>query len=79
MIDLMENKILGPAIRQGLEQGRREGRTEGMATVLRKRLAKRFGLIPSWAESKIATASPELLELWSLRLDENPSLENLFA
>jgi len=34
MIDLLENKVLGPAIRkglaQGLEQGRQEGRQEGL-------------------------------------------------
>jgi hypothetical protein len=26
MIDIMENKVLGPAIRKGLEQGREQGR-----------------------------------------------------
>ena len=29
MIDVMENKVLGPAIRQGLEQGLEQGRLEG--------------------------------------------------
>ena len=29
LIDLIQNKILGPAIRQGLEQGRQLGRTDG--------------------------------------------------
>jgi len=83
MIDLLENKVLGPAIRQGLQQGlatgRKEGRTEALASLLRKRLEKRFGPIPSWAETKLASATPETLEAWSLQLDDNPTLENLLA
>ncbi len=30
MIDIMENKVLGPAIRQGIEQGIEQGRREGI-------------------------------------------------
>lgn len=83
MIDLLENKVLGPAIRQGLEQGRTAGRTEGrveaLATVLRKRLLKRFGSLPAWAEAKLAAAAPDTLEAWSLQLDDNPTLEDLLG
>lgn len=83
MIDLLENKVLGPAIRQGLAQGRTEGRTEGrveaLSTVLRKRLVKRFGPLPAWAEAKLSAATPDTLEAWSIQLDDNPTLENLLA
>ena len=75
MIDLLENKVLGPAIRQGLEQGR----AEALVSLLRKRLEKRFGPLPAWAQAKLAAASPETLEAWSLQLDDNPTLENLLA
>ena len=30
MIDIMENKVLGPAIQQGIEQGIEQGRREGI-------------------------------------------------
>lgn len=87
MIDLLENKVLGPAIRQGLAQGlvqgrtegRTQGRTEALTSLLRKRLEKRFGPLPTWAQAKLAAATPETLEAWSLQLDDNPTLENLLA
>jgi hypothetical protein len=50
-----------------------------VASLLRKRLARRFGVLPRWVEVNITHASPELLEEWSLRLDENPTLLELFA
>ncbi len=79
MIDLLENKVLGPAIRQGLEKGRSEGRAEALVSLLKKRLEKRFGILPVWAHAKLAAATPDTLEAWSLKLDDNPTLENLFA
>ena len=89
MIDLLENKVLGPAIRQGLEQGRVEGRMEGrvegrvegrmegMAHLLESLLEKRFGPLPAWAKSRIQSASVQTIEAWSLRLDEVASLDQL--
>ena len=79
MIDLLENKVLGPAIRQGLEQGRVEGRMEGMAHLLESLLRKRFGPLPSWAKSRIQSASVQTIEAWSLRLDEVASLDQLLS
>ena len=86
MIDIMDNKIIGPAIRQGLEQGRQEGRQEGlqegrqgMARMFQNLLEKRFGSLPSWAKAKLASASAETLEAWSLRLDESSRLEQLLS
>ncbi len=79
MIDLLENKVLGPAIRQGLEQGHAQGRAEALTSLLQKRLIKRFGHLPAWAQAKLAAATPDTLETWSLQLDDNPTLENLLA
>jgi hypothetical protein len=74
MIDLMENKILGPAIRQGLEKGRQEGRE-----LLQGILEDRFGQLPNWAEAKLAAATPETLKAWSHRILRAASLEDLLA
>jgi predicted transposase YdaD len=95
MIDLLENKVLGPAIRQGLEQGRVEdrmegrvegrmegrveGRMEGMAHLLESLLEKRFGPLPLWAKSRIQSASARSIETWGLRLDEVASLDQLLS
>ncbi len=83
MIDLMENKVLGPAIRQGLEMGRVEGwvesRVEGMREILSEQLADRFGKVPAWAEAKLAAASDEALKAWSLRVHRAESLDDLLA
>lgn len=58
----MENKVLGPAIHQGLELCRVEGRVEGRRQMLSEQLADRFGKIPAWAEAKLAAASHETLK-----------------
>jgi predicted transposase YdaD len=91
MIDIMENKVLGPAIRKGLEQGRQlgrqegreEGREEGRALerreLLRDLLEDRFGKLPAWAETKIAAAAPETLKSWSLQVHRVDSLADLFS
>ena len=74
MIDLMENKILGPAIRQGMEQGRAIERRE----LLQGILEDRFGQLPNWAAAKLAAATPETLKAWSHRLRAD-SLEDILA
>lgn len=71
MIDIMENKVFGPLIRQG--------RREGKADILKLILAKRFGPLPGWADSRIALATDEELETWSLQTYEASTLESLLA
>ena len=73
LIDLMQNKILGPAIRQGLEQGRQlvreerreaclqTGRTLERREFLQDLIEDRFGKIPAWAEAKLTVATPKTL------------------
>ena len=87
MIDLMDNKVFGPVIRKGLdealeqgrEQGRQEGRVEGASRIFRRLLEKRFGPLPPWAGAKLASASEETLEAWTLRLDDASPLENILT
>ena len=75
MIDVMENKILGPAIRQGLAQGRQEGRHEGEQGLLKRQLVARFGSLPAWVEPRLAAASTEELNRWAERILTSPTLE----
>jgi predicted transposase YdaD len=88
-IDILENKVLGPPYKKGLEEGRQEGleegRQEGMQegerkgelAVLRRLIEKRFGAIPSWAEERLAGRSTvELVDL-SVRVLDAQSMEDL--
>ncbi len=76
MIDVMENKILGPAIRKGLEQGREEGRELGKQEVIRDLLLTKFGALPEWAFSRVAHASAEELQRWTKRVLTSATLED---
>ena len=83
MIDLMENKVFGPRIRQGieqgLEQGRQEGRQEGMREVLRVLMAERFGPLPAWALRAIDQAGPSKLAAWSIGLLKADTIDGLLG
>ena len=92
-IDILENKVLGPPYKKGLEEGRQEGmregrqegrregrqegRQEGELTVLRRLIEKRFGAIPSWAEQRLAGRSTVELEDLSVRVLDATSIEDL--
>lgn len=85
IIDLMENQIIGPAIRKGLEQGlqeghqkgRQEGRQEGEGHLLRLVVQKRFGTLPDWASAKLAGLSIAEIETVGERIFEAATLEDL--
>lgn len=85
MIDLTENKVLGPVPRRGLEQGREEGRQEGreegervgMLDMLRNVLEARFGALPAWATDRLARASSQQLRAWARGAAQADSLERL--
>lgn len=85
-IDIMENKVIGPAIRQGIEQGlaqgREEGREEGRRDEARRLfrhfLEKRFGKLPAWAESHLNTLDATQIEALSGRFLDAKTLEDLF-
>ena len=80
-INLLDNKIIGPAIRQGLEEGRRLGRQEGRQEILRDTLRlqmqRRFGGVPAWALAALESAPEDKLQAWSVDILDAPSLEAL--
>jgi hypothetical protein len=72
--DLMDNKILGPAIRRKVEQGVEQG----VKDVVRLQIQKRFGPIPQWVDRRITEISePEARDL-AVKLLDASSLEELF-
>ena len=60
-------------------EGRQEGEQKGKAEMLTHLLQRRFGDLPSWASEKIAKAEPPVLEEWSLRILDAPTLESVLA
>ena len=73
MIDVMENKILGPAILKGLEQGRQEGK-QGLLGEL---LVSKFGSLPDWARTRLNTGSDADIDKWARRILNSDSLEDI--
>jgi predicted transposase YdaD len=76
-IDLLENKVLGPAFQRGLEKGKLEGELEGELKILRRQIEKRFGPIPKWAAEQLAARSSAELEELSVRILDVPNIEDL--
>jgi hypothetical protein len=58
---------------------RAEGRVEGMANVLVRQLTRKFGPLPESAEAAIRAASLEQLEVWTDRVLDAASLDEVLA
>jgi predicted transposase YdaD len=90
MIDIMENKVLGPAIQQGIEQGIEQGRREGiekgieqgvekgMRQALKVLVKSRFGSLPRWASARIDKSSQQEIKDLIAGASAAPTLEDLF-
>ena len=84
-IDILENEILGPAFKRGLEEGelkgklegKLEGRLEGELHILRRQIEKRFGPIPEWVHERLAARSAAELEELSVRILNVATIEDL--
>jgi hypothetical protein len=75
--DIREHKVLGPEFRRATEEGRAQGVHQGELAILRRLMRERFGVLPSWAEERLASRSTEELEELGLRLLDAQSLEQL--
>jgi hypothetical protein len=65
---------------QGLEQGLEQGRQQAIQALLLRQLRLRFGdAVDSHVEQRVATASAEELETWSMRVLSAATLAELFA
>ena len=73
--DIMDNEVLGPLLRKGLEQGR----GEGSRRILRSQLQKRFGALPASVDERLAVCSLAQADDLALRLLDAKSLADLFG
>ena len=76
MIDLSENKVLGPLIRQQFEKGEEKGRSEGRVDFLQEQLIEKFGSLPEWARLRLMAASAEDLHIWAKRVLRATTIED---
>ena len=84
MINVMENKVLGPLILKrceeaeeaGRSQGMQQGLQQGMQELLREQLTEKFGELPKWARHCLLTATPEELHDWAKRILHGTTLED---
>ena len=84
MINVMENKVLGPLIRQQFEQGeqkgrsegKQEGRQQGRQDLLQEQLTEKFGSLPMEVLQRLQAASAEDLHTWAKRILGSTTLED---
>ncbi len=81
--DIMTHDVLGPTFRkgrkEGLQEGLQKGRREEGLTILRRQIAKRFGVALSKVDKRLLKLSVAELEDISLRLLDAKSLDELFV
>ena len=76
MIDLMENKVLGPLFLKQIELGEQRGRSEGMHDMLHELLTEKFGPLTPWAAQRLQAATAEDLHAWAKRVLHGVTLED---
>ncbi len=67
------------AERLGIQKGIEQGISHGEARLLRRQLARRFGPLPDWVESRLTAANAAELEDWGERLLDASNLEAVFG
>lgn len=66
------------AIDRGFQKGLDEGKAEGKAELLTRLLERRFGPLPTWAETRLHEATPVQLDAWADRVLDATLLDAVF-
>lgn len=64
---------------EGIQIGISQGISQGELAVLKRLLVRRFGPIPAWAESRMENSDRKDLEIWSDRILDAASVEEIFG
>jgi hypothetical protein len=75
MIDIMENEVIGPAIRQGIEQGKAQATMHALSRLL----TQKFGSLPDPIVTRLRRASEAELLIWLDRVLTASTLDEVFA
>ena len=72
--------LIEQGVKQGIEQGVKQGFQQGERAALLRLLRHRFGdQVDSHVEERVATASIEQVETWTIRVLSAATLADLFA
>ncbi|MBF0626576.1 MAG: DUF4351 domain-containing protein, partial [Magnetococcales bacterium] len=74
-----EQKSRQEGLQEGLQKGRQEGQQAGKADLLLHLLQRRFGPLPREVTDQVLTADQATLELWSDRVLDVPTLEEVLG
>ena len=89
--DIMDHKVIGPAIRKGIAQGMEKGLQKGLEqglekgrrfealNLLSRQIVERFGPVSPTHKKRLAKMSVADLEQLSIRLLRVNSVDKLFA
>ncbi len=64
--------------RIGREKGIEQGILQGEMMIIKQLLTRRFGQIPEWADKRLAQARSDELRLWTDRVLDAASIEDIF-
>ena len=78
-VELQQTRFFQEIAEEYQARGRAEGKAEGEATLLKRRLFRRFGSLPTEIETKIANASIGQIETWFDRELDATSLDDVFG
>lgn len=65
--------------KEGIQQGIYQGIQQGEIAVLKRQILRRFGSFPVWASERMKNADTKDLEIWTDRILDAESLEELFG
>jgi len=72
-------KWISPMEQSFIDEGFKKGRHQGASSILERQLTERFGPLSQAAQKKLARASEEQLEAWSVAILEAQSLKQVFG
>lgn len=78
-IDLKQTRFYQDVFSEGRREGRQEGRQEGELLVLKRLLERKFGRLNATLQGRLAQADAETLLLWSERLLDARTLDDVFS
>ncbi len=67
------------AMEEGMEQGLQKGVQQGQAKALLRQMTSRFGILPTWVQQRIASATDTDLDGWLEAILNAESIEDMFG
>jgi len=79
LLQLERKEGIQQGIYQGIQQGIQQGLYQGEMNTLKRQILRRFGSFPGWASDRLKEAGMKDLEIWTDRILDAKSLEDVFG